>query len=296
MDGGLAILWAWNSFDDFAFLGIVCPSPAWLHRFLSLQILHGEKEKRSFVLGLYPLFFSFHRGRSFRVRQSEALEWLLRHVGLSFWGAPIPRRGCLFSSPGGWLDSWLGGGEMKSCLSSLKKTWGFYLGIGACVLFCFGVAGTYLGKTKEEEKIDIFLVADRLDYDSWNQKLAACKPAYLKELNYRFLPSSEQQFPSVLGTYGAVEADLFFFPSFILETVNCASLMLPFSEEQGKNAFGADASFYSEGGATYGVKISPQGFSGEGDFYACFRSTSLHLGGLQGSERNGDIEVVRAFL
>lgn len=185
---------------------------------------------------------------------------------------------------------------MKPFLSSLKKTWGFYLGIAACVSLCFGIAGTYLGKTKEEEKIDIFLVADQMDYDAWNQKLSSCKPAYLKELNYRFLLSSEQQFPSVLGTYGAIEADLFFFPTSILEKVNCASLMFPFSEEQGKEIFGADSMYYSDGEATYGVKISPQGFSGEDDFYACFRSASLHLGGLSGSELDGDIEVVRAFL
>lgn len=185
----------------------------------------------------------------------------------------------------------------KSVLSHLKRYWAIYVSSSLVIALSFLLAGTYLGKTKEEEKIDILLVADSYDDSKWGSYLSSIKPAYLKEINYRYLSSGDSMLPSILSTFGEVEADLFFFQEDVLKTVKCSSLMLALDEDKAKFAFGGGVSFYEDENAIYGVKISTRDcFSGKGDFYACFRSSSLHLGTLSGSSLDGDIEIVRAFL
>ncbi len=185
---------------------------------------------------------------------------------------------------------------MNRIASYLKRNWVAYLAVASLGVISSSLAGAFLGKSKEEEKIDVFLVAETIDYPAWESKLSEAKPTYLKELSYRFLTPSDPYFSQVLGTYGDVEADLFFFPKSTLESVNCSSLMLPLDEAKVKNIFGGGLSFYEDEGIKYGIRITPAGFGGSEEFYACFRSTSLHLGELNASSLDGDITIVRAFL
>ncbi len=185
----------------------------------------------------------------------------------------------------------------KPFLSHLKRYWAIYLPSSLLITMAFLLSGTYLGKTKEGEKVDILLVADNYDNKKWGSYLSSIKPSYLKEVNYRFLASGDSMLPSILATFGEVEADLFFFPEDVLKTVKCSSLMLPLDEEKAKSAFGDSVTFYEDEGSKYGVKISTQDcFEGNSSFYACFRSTSLHLGCLGNASYDGDIEIVKAFL
>lgn len=185
----------------------------------------------------------------------------------------------------------------KSVSSHLKRYWAIYVSSGLVITLSFLLAGTYLGKTKEEEKVDILLVADNYDNSKWGSYLSSIKPTYLKEINYRYLSSGDSMLPSILSTFGEVEADLFFFQEDVLKTVKCSSLMLALDEDKAKSAFGEGVSFYEDENAIYGVKISTKDcFAGKGDFYACFRSSSLHLGTLSDASLDGDIEIVRAFL
>ncbi len=185
---------------------------------------------------------------------------------------------------------------MNKLASYLRRNWAWYLAVALAGILASSIAGAILGKTKEEEKIDILLIAETIDYPSWNKTLDEVKPSYLKELNYRFLTTNDPYFPQVYGTYGEVNADLFFFPKSTLESVQCSSLMLALDESKTKEALGADVAFYEEEGVKYGVKITPSGFSGSEDFYACFRSTSLHLGALSLSPLDGGVSIVRSFL
>ncbi len=186
---------------------------------------------------------------------------------------------------------------MKKTLSHLKRYWAIYVCSSLAITMAFLLSGTYLGKTKEEEKIDILLVADSYDNKKWGSFLSSIKPSYLKEINYRFLSSGDSLLPPILSTFGEIEADLFFFPEDVLKTVRCSSLMLPLDEAKAQSVFGDGVSFYEDEGAKYGVKISTRDcFSAESSFYACFRSSSLHLGALASSSLNGDVEIVRAFL
>ena len=185
---------------------------------------------------------------------------------------------------------------MNKLSSYLRRNWAWYLAVALVGVISTSIAGAILGKTKEEEKIDIFLVAETIDYPSWNEKLNETKPSYLKELNYRFMTPSDSYFSSVLSTYGDVDTDLFFFPKSTLDSVKCSSLMLALDEAKTKNIFGDSLTFYEDEGVKYGIKIAPTGFAGSEDFYACFRSTSLHLGELNSSSLDGDISIVRSFL
>lgn len=195
------------------------------------------------------------------------------------------------------MDFGLGGNMKKSLLPHLKRYWAIYVCSGVAVTMAFLLSGTYLGKTKEEEKVDILLVADSYDNKKWESFLSSIKLSYLKEVNYRYLSSADSMLPSVLSTFGEVEADLFFFPEDVLKTVKCSSLMLPLNEDKAKSAFGDGVNFYEDEGVKYGVKISTQDcFNAESAFYACFRSSSLHLGELTNSSLGGDVEIVRAFL
>lgn len=185
----------------------------------------------------------------------------------------------------------------KPFLSHLKRYWAIYLSSSLAITMAFLLGGTYLGKTKEEEKVDILLVADSYNSKQWGSYLSSIKPSYLKEINYRFLASGDSMLPSILSTFGEVEADLFFFPEDVLKTVKCSSLMLPLDEEKAKSAFGDEATFYEDEGNKYGVKIADKDcFSSDSSFYACFRATSLHLGSLGNASYDGDIEIVKAFL
>lgn len=182
--------------------------------------------------------------------------------------------------------------------SYFSRYWVAYVLFAAISILSVSFVGAYLGKTKEEEKVDILLVSETCDYRGFEEYLGLIKPGYLKELNYRCLSPNDGYFSQVLSTYGAVEADLFFVSSAKLNEINCASLMLPLDETRLQKIYGEGRSFFSMDGQAYGIGISPHGFSNEtGDvYYACFAKTSLHIGMLNGGERNGAIEVVRAFL
>lgn len=188
---------------------------------------------------------------------------------------------------------------MKGKISSyLSRHWVVYAVFALVSLLSVSFVGVYLNKTREEEKIDILLVSDVCDYHVFSDYLASTKPGYLKELNYRYVSPNDSYFSQILSTYGAVEADLFFVPFSKLEEINCASLMLPLDVARMKEIYGEGRTYYSADGYTFGIGISPHGFSNETNeaYYACFAKTSLHLGALNGSERNGAVTVVRAFL
>ncbi len=182
--------------------------------------------------------------------------------------------------------------------SYLSRNWVIYAVFAAISILSVSFAGVYLGKTKEEEKIDILLVSESYDHQEFDNYLTTIKPDYLKELNYRYVSPSDGYFSQILGTYGAVEADLFFVSFSKLEEINCASLMLPLEQTKVNEIYGEGHAYYSSDGYTYGIAISPHGFSNEKNevYYACFAQTSLHLGKLNGSELDGALEVVRAFL
>ncbi len=182
--------------------------------------------------------------------------------------------------------------------SYLSRNWVIYAVFAVISVLSVSIAGVYLGKTKEEEKVDILLVSESYNHQELDNYLVSIKPDYLKELNYRYVSPNDSYFSQILGTYGAVEADLFFVSLSKLEEINCASLMLPLEETKMNEIYGDGRTYYSSDGGIYGIAISPHGFSNEKNeaYYACFAKTSLHLGKLNGSELDGALRVVGAFL
>ncbi len=188
---------------------------------------------------------------------------------------------------------------MREKLRGYLRRYGiiYFLFAGAAVLSVV-LSAAYLGKTKEEEKADILLISEQYDHHAFEEYLSSIKPAYLKELNYRYLSPNDSYFSQILGTYGVIEADIFFVSFSKLEEINCSSLMLPLEQAKIQNLYAKSLSFYVSDGVTYGFEISPHGFSNEKEepYYACFNKSSMHLGSLNGSSLDGALTVAEAFL
>ncbi len=186
---------------------------------------------------------------------------------------------------------------MKGKISSYaRRHWlpyAIYLVLASLVT---GITATYLGKTKDTEKIDIFIVSENFEREKFSKKLEESKPSYLKELNYRYVSPNDNAFSSILGTYGVVEADLYFFRESVIKKVECSAFMLALNAETIEKTYRESLSYYEDEGRIYGIALREEYFNDEETIYACFNKDSLHLGEWKEETLNGDIEIVRAFL
>ncbi len=188
---------------------------------------------------------------------------------------------------------------MRGAFRDYLKRYGLvYAVFMAASVLTVVISAAYLGKTKEEDKVDILLISEQYDKEAFEEYLSSVKPAYLKELNYRYLSPSDSYFAQILGSYGAIEADIFFVPFSKLEEINCSSLMLPLEQAKIQNIYAKSLSFYASDDVIYGFEISGHGFSNEKEepYYACFNKTSMHLGELNGSSLDGALVTAGAFL
>ena len=191
----------------------------------------------------------------------------------------------------------MGENSMKErFLSYLRHHYIPYCVFSVLAILSVTIAATYLGKTKDTEKIDIFLVTENFEREKFTKRLEEIKPDYLKGLNYRYVSPNDSAFSQILGTYGVVEADLFFLRKSTLKTIECSAMMLPLRKEIIEKTYAKSLSYYEDEGKTYGIALHDELFSDEEKVYACFNKDSLHLGDWNKQELNGDIEVVRAFL
>lgn len=180
----------------------------------------------------------------------------------------------------------------------LKRHGVVYAVFSIASVLTVALSAAYLGKTKEEDKVDILLISEQYDRETFEEYISMAKPAYLKELNYRYLSPNDSYFSQILGTYGAIEADIFFVPFSKLGEINCSSLMLPLEREKIQNIYAKSLSFYASDDVTYGFEITKHGFSNEKEepYYACFNKASMHLGELNGSSLDGALTTAGAFL
>lgn len=181
-------------------------------------------------------------------------------------------------------------------LSYLRHHWIPYSVYFVIAILVTSISATYLGRTKDNEKIDIFLVTENFEREKFAKKLDEVKPDYLKELNYRYVSPNDNAFTSILGTYGVVQADLFFLRESTVKTIECSALMLPLDTEIIEKTYAKSLSYYEDESEIYGIALNKEYFNDEETIYACFNKDSLHLGEWKSEELNGDIEVVRAFL
>lgn len=179
----------------------------------------------------------------------------------------------------------------------IRNCYAYYLIWTLVSLVSVAVGFTYRSKTPEDKKIDILISTTTID-KYFDDYLSSIKPSYLYELNYRYIMDGDSNFNSILSTYGSVEADIFILSKTTMDTLNLASLFLPLTSSSCQKEFGDSLSYYSQGDddKDYAFKVSSEHFGGYDDYYLGFATSSIHLGSLNGSLYDGDLQVARSFL
>lgn len=184
----------------------------------------------------------------------------------------------------------------KARLSSyIRHYWLFYVSSALVAGVALALGFATRTKAKETEKIDILVSCLSFDEAGFKGYLKDNKPSYLKELNYRYVMEGDSSLSSIYGTYGSVEADLFFLSASQMDSLS-ASLLLPLNEESCSALFpGHSLSYYEKGGAKYGLALSSP-YLKDGDYFAFFAKSSEHLGSLASKGLDGDVTLVRGLL
>lgn len=198
------------------------------------------------------------------------------------------------------------GDTMKTILS---RTWFLY------VLWAL-VSGTVapwiislVNAPSSSEKVQLFLSGYSYDDEKLNNALSSAKPAYLREISFRFGVPGDVKFASLYDGYARSSADIIILPAESVNSNKCQYDFLRLDKETALKTFGP-VTIYEDSGYSYGLKVyDSQSHTGwasscisyskevvdEQDYYLFFNRSSVHTGALGGKEKDGAIEIALAL-
>lgn len=166
-------------------------------------------------------------------------------------------------------------------------------------IFLVSFEFSYLTRIKDEEKINFFISSKTVDEEAFFDFIKAHEPDYLRSISYRNIDyERENDFLTVLSSYGKVDTDIFLIPLEALNKVEPQFFFFPLNKQQTNTLFAENLNYYhGENGLTYGFQINSPFFVDEGlEYYLFFAASSLHLGSLNDSQLDGAITLAKLFI